>query len=61
MFDDLFSFGKERLPLQAIGFYIIFFIIGITLGAFAGLIFATDYDTGILVGRVMGLVYCLIL
>ena len=31
------------------------------LGAFGGLIFATDYESGLLVGRVIALIYCLIL
>ena len=61
MFDDIFSFGKERLPLQALGFYIVFFIIGITLGALGGLIFAVDYNTGLIVGGVIAFIYCVFL
>ena len=61
MFDDIFSFGKERLPLQALGFYIVFFIIGISLAAFAGLIFAAGYEAGLVVGGVIAFFYCVIL
>ena len=61
MFDDIFSFGKERLPLQALGFYIVFFIIGVSLAAFAGLIFAAGYEVGLVVGGVIAFFYCVIL
>ena len=59
MFDDLFNFHKERLPLQALGFYIVFFIIGILLAMGCGLIFATDFESGVLVGLVIAPIYCL--
>ena len=61
MFADLFSFDKERLPIQALGFYIIFLIIGFFIGAFGGLIFASDWESGLLVGQVLSTIYCLFL
>ena len=61
MFNDLFNFQKERLPIQAFGFYIVFFLIGLAIGAISGLIFANDFDTGIIVGHVVGVSYCLFL
>tara|TARA_B100000131_G_scaffold297156_1_gene315635 strand:- start:740 stop:1072 length:333 start_codon:yes stop_codon:yes gene_type:complete len=61
MFDDLFSFNKERLPLQALAFYIVFFIIGLVLGGLGGFIFASDFESGVLVGQVIAPIYCLVL
>ena len=61
MFEDLFNYSKEREPLQALGFYIVFFIIGIALGAIGGAVFASDFETGMLVGHVLSVVYCTIL
>ena len=61
MFEDLFNHSKEREPLQALGFYIVFFIIGIALGAFGGAVFGSDFETGMLVGHVLAVVYCTIL
>ena len=61
MFEDLFNHSKEREPLQALGFYIVFFIIGLALGAFGGAVFASDFETGMLVGHVLAVAYCTIL
>ena len=61
MFEDLFNHSKEREPLQALGFYIVFFILGLALGALGGAVFASDYETGMLVGHVIAVVYCTIL
>jgi hypothetical protein len=61
MFDDLFVFNKERSPLQALGFYIVFFIIVLVLAMFAALIFAIDFESGAIVGNVIAVIYCLIL
>ena len=59
MFDNLFSFNKERLPLQALGFYIVFFIIGLSLTALVGAIFAVDFESGLLYGQIIAFLYCL--
>ena len=45
MFDSLFDFDKERLPLQALGFYIVFFIMGLAIAMTLGAIFAVDFVT----------------
>ncbi len=58
MFEDLFNYSKERQPTQALGFYIVFFIIGAVLGGIGGLIFASDYNTGLIVGHVVSVIYC---
>tara|TARA_B100001093_G_C26616438_1_gene922535 strand:- start:367 stop:720 length:354 start_codon:yes stop_codon:yes gene_type:complete len=61
MFDDLFSFNKERLPLQALGLYIVLFIIGVALGGIGGLLFASDFESGLLAGHIISVIYCLFL
>ena len=61
MFEDLSNYSKERQPLQALGFYIVFLIIGVAIGALFGLVFAPDYYTGVLVGSVVAVIYCTIL
>ena len=61
MFDDLFSFNKERLPLQALGFYIVFLIIGAVLGGVVGLIFGKDFESALFAGQVFAPIYSLIL
>ena len=61
MFEDLFNHSKERQPSQALGFYVVFFIIGIALAALGGLVFGSDYETGMVVGHVIAVVYCTIL
>ena len=61
MFEDLFDFSKERQPTQALGFYIVFLIIGAALGAFSGMVFASTYSEGLIVGQVVGVLYCIIL
>ena len=61
MFEDLFNYSKERQPTQALGFYIVFLIIGAVLGAVSGMIFASTYSEGLIVGRVVGVLYCTIL
>ena len=42
MFEDLFNHSKERQPSQALGFYVVFFIIGIALAALGGLVFGSN-------------------
>ena len=61
MFEDLFNYSKERQPTQALGFYIVFFLIGGILGAIGGGIFASDFDSGLIVGQVISVIYCTIL
>ena len=61
MFEDLFNYSKERQPLQALGFYVVFLIIGVALGALGGLVFGTDFETGMLVGHVIAVIYCTVL
>ena len=53
MFEDLFNYSKERQPTQALGFYIVFLIIGAVLGAVSGMIFASTYSEGLIVGQVV--------
>ncbi len=62
MFNDLFNFQKERLPIQALGFYIVYFLLGIVLGGLSGLIFLSDTgDEGIIFVQLIGVGYCLFL
>lgn len=61
MFKDLFNFQKERTPIQALGFYIVYLIGGVALIAILGTIFATDFESGLVAGHVMGVGYCLIM
>ena len=61
MFNDLFNFQKERLPVQALGFYIVFLLRGFVIAGISGVIFATDVDTSFIVGQVVSVVYCLFL
>lgn len=59
MFRDLFSFNKERQPLEALGFYIAYFIIGLTLGVTSVYVFgANTYESGLIVGQVLAFFYC---
>tara|TARA_B100001093_G_scaffold123911_1_gene116524 strand:+ start:305 stop:643 length:339 start_codon:yes stop_codon:yes gene_type:complete len=59
MFKDLFNFQKERTPIQALGFYIVYFIGAVVLGGISGGVFATDFESGLVVGHVIGVGYCL--
>tara|TARA_B100000085_G_scaffold241631_1_gene232528 strand:- start:208 stop:543 length:336 start_codon:yes stop_codon:yes gene_type:complete len=62
MFKDLFSFNKERQALEALGFYIVYFIIGLILGVTSVYIFdANSYESGLVVGQVLAFFYCLFL
>ena len=58
MFENLFDFNKERLPLQALGFYIVFFIIGIAIAMTVAAIFAVDFESGLTVGQISAFLYC---
>jgi len=58
MFENLFDFDKERLPLQALGFYIVFFIIGIAIAMSIAAIFAVDFESGLTVGQISAFLYC---
>ena len=59
MFSDLFSFNKERQPLEAFGFYLAYFIIGLILGVTSVYIFgAYTYESGLVVGQVLAFFYC---
>ena len=58
MFENLFDFNKERLPLQALGFYIVFFIIGIAIAMSIAAIFAVDFESGLTVGQISAFLYC---
>ena len=58
MFDDLFNFQKERLPLQALGFYIVCLVIIIPIVMLGSTIFATDFDSGFAVGWIIAFIYC---
>lgn len=58
MFDSLFDFDKERLPLQALGFYIVFFIMGLAIAMTLGAIFAVDFESGLTVGQILAFLYC---
>ena len=65
MFNNLMDFKYKRNGLQALGFYIVFFIIGVLLGGVvSGLIqfnssadFQTQLNLGIKIGAYVALVY----
>ncbi len=58
MFDDLFSFKKERLPLQALGFYIVFLIICVGISLFGLGFFTSDISSAYAVGTLFSFFYC---
>ena len=59
MFKDLFSFNKERQAIEALGFYIVYFIIGLILGVTSVYIFdANSYESGLVVGQILAFFYC---
>ena len=69
MFKNLLDFNYKRTPLEAIGFYIIFWILGFIIGALLGglnaLIFNLDIATassqGIKIGAISSVIYSLAL
>ena len=66
MFEELMNFKLQRNKKQAIGFYIVYFLIGGLLGAvFSGLMqfgsdanYQTQYHNGIKIGAYVALLYC---
>jgi hypothetical protein len=63
MFRRLTDFGHERSPIQAIGFYLVYLVLGIALGAvlggLAGLMFKDfSFDAGLMVGAALAVVSC---
>ncbi|MBR1461062.1 hypothetical protein IJ596_05465 [bacterium] len=69
MFKELMNFKFKRTKKQAIGFYIVFFIIGALLGGIvSGLLqtgsnadFQTQYNLGVKIGWYVALTYCTLL
>jgi|TARA_B100001063_G_C16256626_1_gene307917 hypothetical protein len=59
VFDSLFIFNKERSPLQALGFYIVFFFAGIAIAVAVGAIFSINYESGYLAGQIIAFIYCI--
>jgi hypothetical protein len=68
MFQDLLNFSYRRTPLQAFGWYLIFLLIGLVIGALAGVIFAPGatsftegFQGGVQVGKIVVIPYHIIL
>lgn len=59
MFNDLFMFEKRRTGTEAVGFYLFYLFVIIVTGALSGLIFATDFDAGVMLGRYLAIALCL--
>lgn len=62
MFCRLTDFGHQRTPLEAFGFYLVYFSLGMLLaagiGAVAGLVNGTGFEGGMMIGAVLALVAC---
>jgi hypothetical protein len=61
MFQGLTDFGRQRTLVQAIGFYLVYLVLGIILGAVLGGVAAlvtgnNSFDMGLMVGTVMAIV-----
>jgi hypothetical protein len=67
MFRELMNFSYRRTPLQAFGWYLTFFLIGVVLSGIAGAIFgrgkdfATQLSSGMHAGAAFILLYSVIL
>jgi hypothetical protein len=67
MFQRLFDFAYRRTALQAVGWYIVYFIIGLPLASLVGFVFssgttfAEGYESGQLPGQIFGVVYTAVL
>ena len=69
MFKELMNFKYKRTGIQAIGFYIVFFLIGALLaGVVSGLLQVgsksdsqTQFNFGIKIGSYVSLIYCTML
>ena len=69
MFKELMNFKYKRTGVQALGFYIVFLLIGALLGGVvSGLLqtgsnadFQTQYNIGIKIGSYVAIIYCTIL
>ena len=63
MFRRLTDFGHERSLIQAIGFYLVYLVLGIALGAvlggLAGMMFKDfGFDAGLMIGAALAVVSC---
>lgn len=70
MFKDLFDFGMQRTPVQALGFWITYFLLCLLIGAVVGIIAAAPYQNdaqgaaaaaytaGALVGPILSAILC---
>jgi hypothetical protein len=63
MFRRLTDFGHERSLTQAVGFYLVYLVLGIALGALlgglAGLMFKDfGFDAGLMIGAALAVVSC---
>lgn len=61
MFNNLFNLEFKRSKSQAVGFYIIYVLIGLLLAGLAGVIAAIIYPdiNGIMLGGIIGTIYTL--
>ena len=63
MFNELSNFGLERTSKEAVGFYIVYFFVGVVGGAaFGGLLgllgIINSFEGGVRVGSIVGIIYC---
>jgi hypothetical protein len=63
MFRGLTDFGRQRTVLQAVGFYLVYLILGVLLGAALGALAGAvsgqnTFEMGLRVGMVMAMVVC---
>jgi len=70
MFKKITDFAYRRTALEALGFYLAYFLLGGLLGALIGGLaaaikgdatFASSYITGASVGQVVAIIFCLII
>ena len=68
MFRELMNFSCQRTPLQALGWYLIFLLIGAVAAGFAGFLigigstsFAEGFQRGLLAGQLLIIPYHIIL
>jgi hypothetical protein len=65
MFRHLTDYGFQRTPLQAIGFYLTYFVLGVLVSAALGAVFATGsgtsgFEEGVQVGLTVGSVFAVL-
>lgn len=59
MFNELFVFEKRRNGTQAVGFYLFYLFTVIAISALLGMIFAGDFEMGVMLGQTLAVIVCL--